>query len=249
MPPAQRGVGGAFGTPQPPPSAPPPPGFQPIQGAETPAGEQSVARVLEAAMKLASQEDHEEEDAAEEAKVRGFFLGLGTPCPPHPETGCGERSGGDARAQGVDVSRSPRDAIPLCPSLPPALPRREPPNTPRRLPEPPPPPTPPESPNRPPKPPRKVPSGTTAASARGLGCGEPPGTPIPPLSLPAAQQQLAFLEGRRKQLMHAALRAKQSNDMEGAKLFLRQAKGLDPMIEASHNGLPVDITKVGAGFF
>lgn len=49
--------------------------------------------------------------------------------------------------------------------------------------------------------------------------------------------------------MHAALRAKQSNDMEGAKLFLRQAKGLDPMIEASHNGLPVDITKVGAGVF
>ncbi|NXW25984.1 C2D1A protein, partial [Circaetus pectoralis] len=58
------------------------------------------------------------------------------------------------------------------------------------------------------------------------------------------QQQLAFLEGRRKQLMQAALRAKQKNDIEGAKLFLRQAKGLDPMIEASQNGLPVDITKV-----
>lgn len=44
--------------------------------------------------------------------------------------------------------------------------------------------------------------------------------------------------------MQAALRAKQKNDIEGAKLFLRQAKGLDPMIEASQNGLPVDITKV-----
>ncbi|NXC78407.1 C2D1A protein, partial [Anhinga anhinga] len=71
----------------------------------------------------------------------------------------------------------------------------------------------------------------------------PPAVLSPP-SLPAAQQQLAFLEGRRKQLMQAALRAKQKNDIEGAKLFLRQAKGLDPMIEASQNGLPVDITKV-----
>nr|XP_060619618.1 coiled-coil and C2 domain-containing protein 1A isoform X1 [Anolis sagrei ordinatus] len=59
-----------------------------------------------------------------------------------------------------------------------------------------------------------------------------------------AQQQLTFLETRKKQLMQAALRAKQQNDIEGAKMFLRQAKGLDPMIEASQNGLPVDITKV-----
>ncbi|XP_066474043.1 coiled-coil and C2 domain-containing protein 1A [Tiliqua scincoides] len=59
-----------------------------------------------------------------------------------------------------------------------------------------------------------------------------------------AQQQLTFLESRKKQLMQAALRAKQQNDIEGAKQFLRQAKGLDPMIEASQNGLPVDITKV-----
>ncbi|XP_019601678.2 coiled-coil and C2 domain-containing protein 1A isoform X2 [Rhinolophus sinicus] len=59
-----------------------------------------------------------------------------------------------------------------------------------------------------------------------------------------AQQQLAFLEGRKKQLLQAALRAKQKNDMEGAKMHLRQAKGLEPMLEASRNGLPVDITKV-----
>ncbi|XP_027706587.1 coiled-coil and C2 domain-containing protein 1A isoform X1 [Vombatus ursinus] len=59
-----------------------------------------------------------------------------------------------------------------------------------------------------------------------------------------AQQQLAFLEGRKKQLLQAALQAKQKNDLEGAKLFLRQAKGLEPMLEASVNGLPVDITKV-----
>ncbi|XP_036097700.1 coiled-coil and C2 domain-containing protein 1A isoform X2 [Molossus molossus] len=59
-----------------------------------------------------------------------------------------------------------------------------------------------------------------------------------------AQQQLAFLEGRKKQLLQAALRAKQKNDVEGAKMHLRLAKGLEPMLEASRNGLPVDITKV-----
>ncbi|NXX57371.1 C2D1A protein, partial [Scopus umbretta] len=141
---------------------PVPPGiFPPIQGTETPSGDQSIAGVLEAAMKLASQEVHEEDDSGEEAKVR-VFGGLGPPV-----------------------------RLPL---LPPGL-------------------------------------------------RQPPRDAQPP-SPPAAQQQLAFLEGRRKQLMQAALRAKQKNDIEGAKLFLRQAKGLDPMIEASRNGLPVDITKV-----
>uniref|UniRef100_H3B0H8 Coiled-coil and C2 domain-containing protein 1B n=1 Tax=Latimeria chalumnae TaxID=7897 RepID=H3B0H8_LATCH len=59
-----------------------------------------------------------------------------------------------------------------------------------------------------------------------------------------AQQQLDFLQNRKKQFLQAALRAKQKNDMEGAKMFLRQSKGLDPMIEAAKGGLPVDITKV-----
>lgn len=64
--------------------------------------------------------------------------------------------------------------------------------------------------------------------------------------IPTAQQQLAFLEGRKKQLLQAALRAKQKNDVEGAKMHLRQAKGLEPMLEASRNGLPVDIAKVNS---
>ncbi|XP_067877146.1 coiled-coil and C2 domain-containing protein 1A isoform X2 [Heterodontus francisci] len=61
-----------------------------------------------------------------------------------------------------------------------------------------------------------------------------------------AQQQLEFLENRKKQFMQAALRTKQKNDIDGAKLYLRQAKGLDPMIEAAKCGLPVDVTKVPA---
>ncbi|XP_051736986.1 coiled-coil and C2 domain-containing protein 1B isoform X2 [Ctenopharyngodon idella] len=64
-------------------------------------------------------------------------------------------------------------------------------------------------------------------------------------SLPdTAQQQLEFLEDRRKQYMKAALQAKQKNDLEQAKTFLRTAKGLDPMIEAARSGKTVDVSKV-----
>uniref|UniRef100_A0A672QFC2 Coiled-coil and C2 domain-containing protein 1B n=1 Tax=Sinocyclocheilus grahami TaxID=75366 RepID=A0A672QFC2_SINGR len=64
-------------------------------------------------------------------------------------------------------------------------------------------------------------------------------------SLPdTAQQQLEFLEGRKKQYMKAALQAKQKNDLEQAKTLLRAAKGLDPMIEAARSGKRVDISKV-----
>ncbi|XP_047444781.1 coiled-coil and C2 domain-containing protein 1B isoform X2 [Mugil cephalus] len=61
---------------------------------------------------------------------------------------------------------------------------------------------------------------------------------------PKAVMQLEFLEGRRKQYMKAALQAKQKSDMEQAKVFLRTAKGLDPMIEAARSGKTVDISTV-----
>ncbi|XP_050982542.1 coiled-coil and C2 domain-containing protein 1B isoform X2 [Labeo rohita] len=64
-------------------------------------------------------------------------------------------------------------------------------------------------------------------------------------SLPdTAQQQLEFLEGRKKQYMKAALQAKQKNDLEQAKTLLRAAKGLDPLIEAARSGKTVDVSKV-----
>ncbi len=44
--------------------------------------------------------------------------------------------------------------------------------------------------------------------------------------------------------MKAALQAKQKNDMEQAKVFLRTAKGFDPMIEAARSGKTVDISTV-----
>ncbi|XP_074545643.1 coiled-coil and C2 domain-containing protein 1B isoform X2 [Halichoeres trimaculatus] len=61
---------------------------------------------------------------------------------------------------------------------------------------------------------------------------------------PTALQQLEFLEGRKKQYMKAALQAKQKNDMEQAKTFLRTAKGFEPMIEAARSGKTVDISTV-----
>uniref|UniRef100_A0A8C6LRW8 Coiled-coil and C2 domain-containing protein 1B n=1 Tax=Nothobranchius furzeri TaxID=105023 RepID=A0A8C6LRW8_NOTFU len=61
---------------------------------------------------------------------------------------------------------------------------------------------------------------------------------------PTAAQQLELLESRKKQYMKAALQAKQKKEMEQAKVFLRTAKGLDPMIEAARNGKPVDIGTV-----
>ncbi|XP_051984393.1 LOW QUALITY PROTEIN: coiled-coil and C2 domain-containing protein 1B-like [Xyrauchen texanus] len=79
---------------------------------------------------------------------------------------------------------------------------------------------------------------------------EPKRTPSPDRtskreSLPdTAQQQLEFLEGRKKQYMKAALQAKQKNDLEKAKTLLRTAKGLDPLIEALCSGKIVDISKV-----
>ncbi|XP_069050076.1 coiled-coil and C2 domain-containing protein 1B isoform X1 [Lepisosteus oculatus] len=75
-------------------------------------------------------------------------------------------------------------------------------------------------------------------------------SPLPEKRVPTAglshtaQQQLDFLESRRKQYMKAALQAKQKNDLEQARHFLRTAKVFEPMIEAARSGKSVDITKV-----
>ncbi|XP_003981981.2 coiled-coil and C2 domain-containing protein 1A isoform X2 [Felis catus] len=101
-----------------------------------------------------------------------------------------------------------------------------------------------EEPKKPTSPPAPT-AQPKAPPSRAPQSGSTPAAKTAPKGTSArAQQQLAFLEGRKKQLLQAALRAKQKNDMEGAKMHLRQAKGLEPMLEASRNGLPVDIAKV-----
>lgn len=73
--------------------------------------------------------------------------------------------------------------------------------------------------------------------------GSPPDRTSPKESLlPADVQLLEMLENRKKQYMKAALQAKQKGDLEQAKVFLRKAKGLDPMIEAARCGKTVDVS-------
>ncbi|KAM4754703.1 coiled-coil and C2 domain-containing protein 1A [Cyanocitta cristata] len=93
--------------------------------------------------------------------------------------------------------------------------------------------------------------GGTKGGKPSAPCGPPPKQPPPPRNSqtapkPAgkAQQQLEFLELRRRQLAQAALRAKRCNDLEGAKLLLRRAKGIEGLIGAARGGLPVDIAQV-----
>ncbi|XP_067001233.2 coiled-coil and C2 domain-containing protein 1-like isoform X2 [Anabrus simplex] len=58
------------------------------------------------------------------------------------------------------------------------------------------------------------------------------------------EKQLSFLIARQREFKEAALKAKQNGELNQAKEYLRLAKGFDPLIEASHSGLPVDMTSV-----
>lgn len=117
-------------------------------------------------------------------------------------------------------------------------------------------------PSAPPVPPPKQPARNSQAAPKPAGKGNgrswgqgwgvraPPDPPPSGVRVPltpnplAAQQQLEFLELRRRQLAQAALRAKRRNDLEGAKLLLRRAKGVEGLLEAARGGLPVDIAQV-----
>ncbi|XP_060686445.1 coiled-coil and C2 domain-containing protein 1B isoform X2 [Hemiscyllium ocellatum] len=59
-----------------------------------------------------------------------------------------------------------------------------------------------------------------------------------------AQQQLEFLQNRKKLYMKAAVQAKQKKNLEQAKHFLKIAKGFDPMIVDVQSGKSIDISKV-----
>lgn len=59
-----------------------------------------------------------------------------------------------------------------------------------------------------------------------------------------AEKQLALLQQRQHELKQAALNAKKEGDIELARSYLRQAKGMDPLIEASRGGLPVDMNSI-----
>ncbi|XP_043233543.1 coiled-coil and C2 domain-containing protein 1-like isoform X2 [Amphibalanus amphitrite] len=55
------------------------------------------------------------------------------------------------------------------------------------------------------------------------------------------QKQRAFLDHRRKLFLQAALQAKKDGDKAAALEYLRSAKGFEPLLEATENGLPVNM--------
>ncbi|ELU18816.1 hypothetical protein CAPTEDRAFT_161585 [Capitella teleta] len=59
-----------------------------------------------------------------------------------------------------------------------------------------------------------------------------------------AESQALFLQERQLQFKKAALIAKKNGDLALARNYLRLAKGFDQMIQASHSGLPVDMSQV-----
>ncbi|XP_076377000.1 lethal (2) giant discs 1 isoform X2 [Megalopta genalis] len=59
-----------------------------------------------------------------------------------------------------------------------------------------------------------------------------------------ADKQTALLQQRQHELKQAAFNAKKEGDLELARNYLRQAKGIDPLIEASTAGLPVDMNTI-----
>ncbi|CEF66536.1 Lethal (2) giant discs 1 [Strongyloides ratti] len=58
------------------------------------------------------------------------------------------------------------------------------------------------------------------------------------------EAQSYFLKRRLQRFKEQALISKQQNDIEKAKEYLKVVKGIEPMIEASENGLPADLRKV-----
>jgi coiled-coil and C2 domain-containing protein 1 len=59
-----------------------------------------------------------------------------------------------------------------------------------------------------------------------------------------ANKQLNYLLERQRLFKEAALVSKQKGDIQQAKEYLRSAKGFDPLIEATQNGLPIDATSI-----
>ncbi|XP_050450020.1 coiled-coil and C2 domain-containing protein 1-like isoform X2 [Cataglyphis hispanica] len=59
-----------------------------------------------------------------------------------------------------------------------------------------------------------------------------------------AEKQMLQLQLRQRELKQAALNAKQDGDMDLARDYLKQAKGIQPLIEASKAGLPVDMNSI-----
>uniref|UniRef100_UPI00358EED96 coiled-coil and C2 domain-containing protein 1A-like isoform X2 n=1 Tax=Myxine glutinosa TaxID=7769 RepID=UPI00358EED96 len=70
----------------------------------------------------------------------------------------------------------------------------------------------------------------------------------PQVKISKVDQQLDFIQRRKRSVLAVAVRAKRAGDLTTARAALRQARGFDPQIEASNGGLPVDISTVPPPF-
>lgn len=59
-----------------------------------------------------------------------------------------------------------------------------------------------------------------------------------------ATKQLEYLQEQQSLFRKAAIEAKRRGELDQAKEYLRSAKGFDPLIEATINGLPIDATSI-----
>ncbi|XP_017778649.1 PREDICTED: coiled-coil and C2 domain-containing protein 1-like isoform X2 [Nicrophorus vespilloides] len=84
-------------------------------------------------------------------------------------------------------------------------------------------------------PPRDSPSTKPAVPARTSG------NHIPTTRM---EKQIILLKDRQREFKEAALNAKKKGEINQAKEYLRNAKRIDPLIEAAQGGLPVDISSL-----
>ncbi|XP_057313175.1 coiled-coil and C2 domain-containing protein 1-like isoform X1 [Hydractinia symbiolongicarpus] len=72
----------------------------------------------------------------------------------------------------------------------------------------------------------------------------PSTTKSPPKPASRNEKEYEFLVSRQKEFKMAAIQAKKGGDMDAAREYLRQAKGLDDMILGAQNGMRVEVTTV-----
>lgn len=73
---------------------------------------------------------------------------------------------------------------------------------------------------------------------------EPPKPPLKRGMSTTASKQLVYLVERQTLFKQAALEAKKRGEVDQAKEYLRNARGFDPLIEATKSGLPIDVTSI-----
>ena len=84
-----------------------------------------------------------------------------------------------------------------------------------------------------------------ASAARPVAQSLPPSMPTQRKALPSlSDRQLQTLQERIAEFRQAARNAKAKNDKDNALKFLRYSKGVEQMLQAAQNGLPVDLTQV-----